>query len=158
MGQYYYIVNLDKKEFLNPHKMGAGLKLLEIACSNLPRVLPLLLHQSTSRGGGDGDIDNPIISKFRGRWARDRIMFVGDYDEDYKHINEEIDNGEWNDISFELRYAYGKWMDIPEHQLQKPWGHEEELLEFLKSKGETYSPNSDSLTRGRARPDLIFRL
>ena len=29
MGQYHYTVNLSKKEFINPHKLGDGLKLLE---------------------------------------------------------------------------------------------------------------------------------
>ena len=29
MGQYHLTVNLDKKEFLMPHKFGVGLKLLE---------------------------------------------------------------------------------------------------------------------------------
>ena len=29
MGQYYVIANLDKKEFLNPHKFGDGVKLME---------------------------------------------------------------------------------------------------------------------------------
>ena len=31
MGQYHYTVNLDKKEYLVPHKLGDGLKLLEQA-------------------------------------------------------------------------------------------------------------------------------
>ena len=29
MGQYWLPVNLDKREFVNPHKLGAGLKLWE---------------------------------------------------------------------------------------------------------------------------------
>ncbi len=29
MGQYYYIVNIDKHEYLHPHKFNDGLKLLE---------------------------------------------------------------------------------------------------------------------------------
>jgi hypothetical protein len=33
MGQYYLIVNLDKKQFLHPHKCGDGLKLLEFGTS-----------------------------------------------------------------------------------------------------------------------------
>ena len=33
MGQYYLVVNLDKKEFLHPHKLGDGLKLMEFAAS-----------------------------------------------------------------------------------------------------------------------------
>ena len=33
MGQYYIIVNLDKKQFIHPHKFGDGIKLLEFADS-----------------------------------------------------------------------------------------------------------------------------
>ena len=33
MGQYYTIVNIDKKEFITPSKFGDGLKLLEFGSS-----------------------------------------------------------------------------------------------------------------------------
>jgi hypothetical protein len=33
MGQYYLIVNLDKKQYLHPHRFGDGLKLLEFGAS-----------------------------------------------------------------------------------------------------------------------------
>jgi hypothetical protein len=77
MGQYYMIVNLDKREFLNPHKLGSGLKLWEMAntCTIAPALLALLAC-SNGRGGGDFEED-PII----GRWVGDRVVIVGDYAE-----------------------------------------------------------------------------
>lgn len=77
MGQYYYIVNLDKKEFLHPHKFGDGLKLLEFGCSANGTLtgLAILLADGNNRGGGDLHSDNPII----GSWAGDRIVIAGDY-------------------------------------------------------------------------------
>jgi hypothetical protein len=77
MGQYYCIVNLDKKEFLHPHKFGDGLKLLEFGCSGDGTMtgLAILLASGNGRGGGDLDSSNPIV----GSWAGDRIVVAGDY-------------------------------------------------------------------------------
>ncbi len=78
MGQYHLTVNLDKKEFLMPHKFGVGLKLLEQygVPSGTPDALFMLMCCSNGMGGGDfNDNQNNII----GRWAGDRIAVVGDY-------------------------------------------------------------------------------
>jgi hypothetical protein len=77
MGQYYLIVNIDKKQFLHPHKCGDGLKLLEFACGGAGTMtaLAVLLADGNSRGGGDLRSTNPII----GTWAGDRIVIAGDY-------------------------------------------------------------------------------
>jgi hypothetical protein len=77
MGQYYYIVNIDKKQFLYPHKFGDGLKLLEFGCSACGTLtgLTILLADGNNRGGGDLRSENPII----GTWAGDRIVIAGDY-------------------------------------------------------------------------------
>jgi len=75
MGQYHVTVNLDKKEFIMPHKLGVGLKLREQLGSldSTPDALFILLACS---GGGDlGDTDNNMV----GKWAGDRIAVVGDY-------------------------------------------------------------------------------
>lgn len=79
MGQYWKPVNLDKREFFHPHKVGDGLKLLEIAGSGdgVAGVLSLLLADfPEARGGGD-PIPHPVI----GSWACDRVALVGDYAE-----------------------------------------------------------------------------
>ena len=80
MGQYWIPVNLDKKEFVDPHKLGCGLKLWE-QLANHPgtgtALLILTAAMPERRGGGDLKV-NYII----GRWAGDRIAVVGDYAED----------------------------------------------------------------------------
>jgi len=77
MGQYYLVVNLDKGEYLYPHKFGDGLKLLEFGASGCGTMtgLAVLLADGNGRGGGDLHSDNPII----GSWAGDRIVIAGDY-------------------------------------------------------------------------------
>ena len=85
MGQYHFIVNLDKREFINPHKLGVGLK----ACEQLTnpagtaQALFVLLVCSNGRGGGDLAVTRGFEERVIGRWAGDRIAVVGDYAEDY---------------------------------------------------------------------------
>ena len=77
MGQYYVIVNLDKREYLYPHRCGDGLKLLEFGSSagGTMTALAVLLADGNGRGGGDLHSTNRII----GSWSGDRIVIAGDY-------------------------------------------------------------------------------
>jgi len=80
MGQYWIPVNLDKKEYVNPHKLGAGLKLREQLAthpSTGEALVVLCAAMPELRGGGDLK-EAEIV----GRWAGDRIALVGDYAED----------------------------------------------------------------------------
>ena len=82
MGQYHYLVNLDKKQVVHPHHIGNGLKLWEQigGCTSTATVLVMLLAASSKnggRGGGDFHAKHPLV----GSWAGDRIAFVGDYAE-----------------------------------------------------------------------------
>lgn len=81
MGQYHYLVNLDKKEFLHPHRCGAGLKLYELTSQpNGPMaMLGILLAASDGYGGGDFHGTKKGVSEWVGWWAGDRIAIVGDY-------------------------------------------------------------------------------
>jgi len=107
MGQYYYIVNIDKHEYLHPHKFDDGLKLLEFGCSayGVMTALAILLADGNGRGGGDICITGLVsdlgelkphqrvdhkfenngkpyetrVPKSAGRWASDRIVITGDY-------------------------------------------------------------------------------
>lgn len=104
MGQYHYIANIDKREYLHPHKFGDGLKLMEFGTSGSGTMLGLavLLAASNGRGGGDLHIwtpsaDDPrgyqpyggtptperqrLYDEYVGRWAGDRIAIIGDYAE-----------------------------------------------------------------------------
>lgn len=55
MGQYHVVVNLDKREFLDPYKLGDGLKMFEHlnSCGGVMAGLHVLLAASNGRGGGD---------------------------------------------------------------------------------------------------------
>jgi len=86
MGQYYYVVNLDKREYLHPHRMGDGLKLLEFGSSGRGTMLGLavLLADGNGRGGGDLRSNRPIV----GSWAGDRIVIAGDYADEGNFVTE----------------------------------------------------------------------
>jgi len=79
MGQYFIVVNYDRKEYIHPHKFGDGLKLMEFGNSagGTMLALALLLRQSNEGGGGDyrGEHGGAL-----GLWAGDAIVIVGDYD------------------------------------------------------------------------------
>lgn len=109
MGQYWYPVNVDKHEFINPHKLGTGLKLREQLAAHPGTGAALLILTAAMpevRGGGDFDLTanwhgpertfpahnaSPgpmpesypeIARRIIGRWAGDRIALIGDYAED----------------------------------------------------------------------------
>lgn len=80
MGQYHYLVNLDKKQVVHPHQIGNGLKLYEQIGSQYSTATALVMLLAASsknggRGGGDFRAQHPLI----GSWAGDRIAFIGDY-------------------------------------------------------------------------------
>jgi len=109
MGQYWMVVNLDKKEFVDPSKLGSGLKLWE-QLANHPgtgaALVILCAAMPETRGGGDFDLDSnwhgpervfpqhntspgpmpedyqEIAKRTIGRWSGNRIALVGDYAED----------------------------------------------------------------------------
>lgn len=105
MAQYYIVANLDKQEFLRPHFMGDGSKLMEFTCSSLGTMTGLGVLLATSSGKGSGDLSNvPEGNAIVGRWAGDRIAIIGDYDDkpENKKIYDDAAahaNG-WLDISF----------------------------------------------------------
>ena len=78
MGQYFKIVNIDKKEVVNPWDIGGVAKFWEWMHNPQARVLVWLLRKSDE--GGGGDIDQPERYTTLGRWAGDRIVLIGDYD------------------------------------------------------------------------------
>lgn len=87
MGQYYKIVNVKKREYINPHMFGEGLKLMEFGMSagGSMTALAILLSNGCGRGGGDLHSDNQIV----GSWAGDPIVVAGDYGDDGKFLPED---------------------------------------------------------------------
>lgn len=121
IGQYFYVVNLTKREFLHPHKLGSGLKLWELCASSASGVIPYLLRKSDEGGGGD---QNDSKAKWCGHWAMDNIAVIGDYDS--SRLFQEIDGDEekpkqimgggkapWKDVSLEVREEYEKFLGEP---------------------------------------------
>lgn len=118
MGQYHYLVNLTKKQFVHPHGIGNGLKLGEQIgweCST-STALTMLLACSSGRGGGDFS-SHPLV----GSWAGDKIAFIGDYTEtgDIKRVNtkriyEACSNktGGYTDISAKVRKMMANEFDV----------------------------------------------
>lgn len=96
MGQYYITVNVDKRQFLDPHNFGGGLKLMEFSGQQfcLPQALCILLAHANGRGGGDLHIDGKRIPQKEadlvGSWAGDRIVVAGDYDDEWKWVPEDL--------------------------------------------------------------------
>ncbi|MCO0638283.1 hypothetical protein M8745_20320, partial [Lutimaribacter sp. EGI FJ00014] len=79
MGQYHYIVNLDKCEYLDPHVFDDGLKLNDFSITERGVLTALAVLLARDNGLGMGDFPNDLA--VAGRWAGDRITFVGDYAE-----------------------------------------------------------------------------
>lgn len=96
MGQYYKIVNKTKKQYLEPHTFGNGVKLMEFVSDGrgVLQGLAILLADGNGRGGGDLHSDNKLI----GSWAGDEVYITGDYAdsglyekaENYKDISVDV--------------------------------------------------------------------
>lgn len=91
MGQYYIPVNVTKRQFIDPHRFGDGLKEIEMLTGVTPKALAVLLFRSNEGGGGDlyshpySDAERKGLKALVGSWAGDNIVIVGDYDTAYPH-------------------------------------------------------------------------
>lgn len=97
MGQYHYIANVDKREYIEPQLR----KAIEQAWNLESSMLVVLLTTPIPRGGGDFP-DSAVT----GRWAGDRIIMAGDYAEEGDHptipvenIYGEISEGQWTCVN-----------------------------------------------------------
>ena len=120
MGQYHLPVNLDKREYIYPHKFGSGLKMLEWGSGGATTVgLTVLLACSHSRGGGDLNADADLLNNIGGRWAGDRIIVLGDYSEPgdpgIEPIFEMMKETVRNDLQFALRPPMSPYSFVCEH-------------------------------------------
>lgn len=111
MGQYWKLINLDKKEYVCPHDVGAGLKLGEMVNTSPgpgAAVLILCAAMPEPRGGGDFAEGQEAV----GRWAGDRIALVGDYAEDADLPNSPVPASTIYDLC--EPDAEGAWKDVSE--------------------------------------------
>ena len=84
MGQYYVIANTTKREFIDPHAFGNGVKLMEFSMDGRSTMTGLAVLLASSNGMGGGDLHLNGDSKFHhipGRWAGNNIVIAGDYDD-----------------------------------------------------------------------------
>ena len=104
MGQYYYVINIDKKQYLHAHKFGDGLKLLEFGSSGGGTMcgLALLLADGNNRGGGDMRSENDLI----GSWAGDRIVIGGDYADHGRFIEGKLTKEQMEEIREHFTEGY----------------------------------------------------
>lgn len=84
MGQYYVIANKTKREYIDPHFFGNGVKLMEFSMAGRSTMTGLAVLLASSNGMGGGDLHLSPESKFDhipGRWTGDSIVIAGDYDD-----------------------------------------------------------------------------
>lgn len=112
MGQYFAIVNLDKKEYVHPHNLDHGAKLWEICANNLGGLLLFLLRKSNETGGGD--VDDPEQYEMAGRWAGDRVVVIGDYDS--SKLYQQAKNS-FTEISQRLAKEYNRFMQYDDFKI-----------------------------------------
>jgi hypothetical protein len=99
------VINVTKRECLNPHKFGEGHELIQFTMSHgTMQALALLLSTSNGLGGGDLRTSNTEVP---GRWAGDQIAIVGDYDNfsPYAGLFNECSGGTITDISYDVLAA-----------------------------------------------------
>ena len=114
MGQYHRLVNLDKKEFVEPYALGLGAKQYEhTGCkASLSDAMYLLVMTSPASGGGDWT-GTPLS----GRWVGDRVVIVGDYTQPtsipgYDEADKVYGAKDFTDISTQVATALGLVWDI----------------------------------------------
>lgn len=134
MGQYHYICNKTKHEYLNPHGFGDGLKLMEFGMSmgGTMTALAILLSCSNGRGGGDAriDSDHPLIEVV-GSWAGDEIAIIGDYTEEGDIAGWDSKNNPWHSDDKD------NWADISAV-----------MRELIEADGEVKFENDEWILRG----------
>lgn len=115
MGQYYKVVNLDKRQYLNPHKFGAGLKLMEFSGQgdSIMQAVAILLASGNGRGGGDLHSEDHDPEGIVGSWAGDRIVVAGDYMDEWLMVPEDLKGKEYDDedtdiVAGRLKTVYKK--------------------------------------------------
>lgn len=164
MGQYYVIANLTKKEFLEPSSFMDGAKLMEFALSSngVLSGLAVLLASSNGQGGGDLDVESGW-DDIPGRWAGDRIVVAGDYDNDANSAGYGIYEscGERSDME-QLLQAGGQldnWVDISSRvlgaMLSDDW-YRQQFTHLNEGAGSEYFDTRQRELWAAARPGETF--
>ena len=81
--------------------------------SPMAGALAYLLRKSSETGGGD--IADPESAQYAGRWAGDRVVIVGDYDESRLY---QTSDETFTDISRPLAEEYNEFIQVDELKLR----------------------------------------
>ena len=107
MGQYYLLVNVSKKEYIDPHKIHEGAKFYELVSGSSMGVLLLfLLHKSDAIAYGD--VEDPQNYKYLGHWSGDEVYLVGDYDSSQLYT---YAKAKFRDITADVVEEYNRFMN-----------------------------------------------
>ena len=120
MGQYHKLINLDKKEFVDPHKLGLGLKQRDHSFKegSIGDAIYILLSLDNGKGGGDMkspwyyDEDDDSNYGYFGRWVGDHVAVIGDYNN--KDIFQDMSRKDEKAISYPVAYDQA-------HQYDEEW-------------------------------------
>jgi len=94
MGEYFFVINIDRKEYVGiPSKYGE-----HIENPLAPIALFWLLTKKK-------DPRYPTL----GRWTGDRVLVIGDSDMEYEWVAEEMVKGTLKDITIEVYKDLAKW-------------------------------------------------
>lgn len=102
---------MDRKEYVCPWEIGGVAKLWEWCCNRQAGIFPFLLRKSSEGGGGDIQKDYQTA----GRWAGNRIVLIGDYDQ--SRLWDRLER-EYTDISEQLVRDYNDFIEIDGSKLQ----------------------------------------
>ncbi|KXB08673.1 hypothetical protein AKJ59_00625 [candidate division MSBL1 archaeon SCGC-AAA385M02] len=115
LGQYFVLVNPDKKEYVRPWDIGGAGKLCEWCGNPQSRMIAFLLAHgpddgvagSNSRYKKQKETGEKQPHPKWGRWAGDHVVLVGDYDNSglYQKAEEEYTN-----VSELVLKEYNKFM------------------------------------------------
>ena len=121
MGQYFRIVNLDKREYIKPDSN----KLWELCANNEARLLAWLLakgpQDGTTLAKTSEEASKPIGQgrfKTPGRWAGDRILVVGEYDE--SGLYHKVEKNGYREISAEVIPELNEFLGIEKLKVGGP--------------------------------------
>ena len=164
MGQYHKLINLTKKEYVNPYDIGLGAKHHEGIGfdGSMGDVIYLLTiaQGNDQRGGGDASGHNYI-----GRWRGDQIAVVGDYytdkddDERFKDLYFVDDKKDWENISASVRVMLSKVIDdLKFHKeifkVKNLDGTVEEDIHWRRCSNEEYK----NYKKEKLQPDNVFQI
>src|SRR5215208_2178091 len=111
MGQYFIAVNETRKEYFTAWDIGGVAKLWEWCVNRQAGVFPYLLRRSDELGGGD--IDGKC--EYAGRWARDKVSLIGDYDSSELYARAAA---KFTNISAGLLTEYNEFIEVEKYQLK----------------------------------------